>query len=158
MTWTSEQYERIKHLLPKQRGNVEIDNLTFLQALQYMAENGCRWRALPEKFGHWNTIYSRFRYWIALGVFDRIEKELQSQAIAIKGIKALAMDSTYVKVHPDGTGAEKKRATVYRQERRWYDDQNSFDCRGRNLADCSSIVAGLGCGRSRRTTVDGGSA
>jgi len=108
MTWTSEQYERIKHLLPKQRGNVKIDNLTFLQALQYMAENGCRWRALPERFGHWNTIYSRFRYWLALGVFDRIEKELQSQAISIKGIKALALDSTYVKVHPDGTGAEKK--------------------------------------------------
>jgi len=67
-----------------------------------MAENGCRRRALPEKFGNWNTIYCRFRYWIALGVFDRIETELKSQATAIKGIKALALDSTYVKVHPDG--------------------------------------------------------
>ena len=56
MEWTTELYERIRHLLPKQRGNVEIDNLTFLQALQYMVENGCRWRALPEKFGNWNTI------------------------------------------------------------------------------------------------------
>jgi hypothetical protein len=31
------------------------------------------------------------------------------QAIDIKGIKALAIDSTYVKVHPDGTGAPKKK-------------------------------------------------
>ena len=67
MEWTEEIYERIRHLLPKQRGNVEIDNLTFLQALQYIAENGCRWRALPKEFGNWNTIYCRFRYWNASG-------------------------------------------------------------------------------------------
>ena len=109
MEWTSELYERICHLCPTQRGNVEIDNLTFLQALQYMTENGCRWRALPTKFGNGNTLYCRLRYWIKHGVFDRIEKELRSQAIAIKGIKALALDSTYVKVHPDGTGAPKKK-------------------------------------------------
>ena len=110
MEWTTELYERIRHLLPTPRGNVEIDQITFLQALQYMTENGCRWRALPEKFGNWNSIYCRFRYWIDTGVFDRIEKELQSQVIDIKGIKALALDSTYVKVHPNGTGAPKKKA------------------------------------------------
>ena len=109
MTLTNEQFQRIEHLLPKQRGNVVVDHLTFLQALQYMAENGCRWRALPEKFGKWNTIYARFRYWIEIGVFDRIEKELQSQAVEIKGIKELALDSTSIKVHPDGTGAPQKR-------------------------------------------------
>jgi hypothetical protein len=43
------------------------------------------------------------------GIFDRIEKELQSQVIDINRIKALALDSTYIKVHPDGTGAPKKR-------------------------------------------------
>ena len=109
MEWTPELYDRIRHLLPVQRGNVAIDNLTFLRALQYITENGCKWRALPEQFGNWNSIYCRFRYWIAKGVFERIEKELQSQAIDLKGIKALALDSTYVKVHPDGTGAPKKR-------------------------------------------------
>ena len=74
-------------------------DLTFLQALQYMTENGCRWRALPKEFGNWFTIYRRFRYWITHGIFDLIEKELRSQAIDIKGIKALALDSTYIKVH-----------------------------------------------------------
>jgi transposase len=109
MELTQEQYDRIRAQLPIQRGNVEIDNLTFLRALQYMAENGCRWRALPKHFGKWYTIYQRFRRWIDKGVFDRIEKELQSQAIDVKGIKALALDSTYIKVHPDGTGAPKKK-------------------------------------------------
>jgi len=109
MIWTEEHVERIKYLFPKPRGTVEIDHLTFLQALQYIAENGCRWRALPKEYGKWDTIYQRFRRWIRLGIFERIEKELQTQAIDIKGIKALALDSTYIKVHPDGTGAPKKK-------------------------------------------------
>ena len=99
----------IQHFFPVQRGNVAIDYLSFFQALRYIAENGCQWRALPPKFGNWNSIYCRFRYWIDRGIFDRIEKELQSQAIATKGIKALSLDSTYIKVHPDGTGAPKKK-------------------------------------------------
>jgi len=109
MEWTAEQIDRIQHLFPKPRGTVKIDHLIFLQALQYVAANGCRWRAMPKEFGKWYTIYQRFRRWIDLGVFNRIEEELQSQAIDIKGIKALALDSTYVKVHPDGTGAPQKK-------------------------------------------------
>jgi transposase len=75
-----------------------------------MAENGCRWRALPQEFGKWFTIYRRFRRWIDLGIFDLIERELQSQAIDIKGVKELSLDSTYIKVHP-------LRARVRRKKR-----------------------------------------
>ena len=109
MEWTQEHIDSIKHLLPTQRGNVTIDYLQFFQALHYVAKNGCTWRALPEKLGNWNSIYSRFLYWSVRGVFDRIEDALKRQAIDFKGIKALALDSTYVKVHPDGTGVSKKR-------------------------------------------------
>jgi transposase len=108
MKWTEAHIDRIRHLFPKQRGNVEIDYLRFFQALHYIAKNGCTWRDLPEEFGKWISIYCRFRYWAARGIFDRIEEELASQAIDIKGIKALALDSTNVKDKPDGTGALKK--------------------------------------------------
>jgi transposase len=108
MEWTQEHIDRIRPLFPKQRGNVEIDYLRFFQALHYVAKNGCPWRALPKEFGKWISIYCRFRYWAKRGIFDRIEKEFALQAIEIKGIKALALDSTYVKVHPDGMGAQKK--------------------------------------------------
>ena len=40
MELSQEQYERIQHLLPVQRGNVKLDHLTFLRAMQYMAEKG----------------------------------------------------------------------------------------------------------------------
>ena len=38
MEWTEDHITSIRHLFPKQRGNVEIDYLSFFQALQYMTE------------------------------------------------------------------------------------------------------------------------
>jgi len=109
MKWTQEQYDRIAHLLPKQRGNVEVANLTFFRALQYITDNGCKWRALPEHFGKWYTIYQRFRRWIDKGIFDSIEEHLQTQVIDRVKLTSLALDSTYIKVHPNGQGAPKKK-------------------------------------------------
>ncbi len=60
MKINQEQYEKIKHILPKQRGNVSIDNLTLINALLYICENGCKWRGLPSEFGYWHVIYKRF--------------------------------------------------------------------------------------------------
>ena len=51
MKWTQEHIGSIRHLFPKQRGNVEIDYLRFFQALHYIDKNGCTWRDLPEKYG-----------------------------------------------------------------------------------------------------------
>ena len=43
----------------------------------------------------------------------------------IKGIKALALDSTYVKVHPDGTGASKKGLQSISKSRAGYHKTNT---------------------------------
>jgi hypothetical protein len=51
MEWTNELIESFQHLLPTQRGNVKIGYLDFFQALQYITENGCKWRTLPKKHG-----------------------------------------------------------------------------------------------------------
>ena len=61
MNITKAQYARIEKYFPVQRGNVKIDNYTFINAILYIAENGCKWRALPEKYGKWNSIYQRFK-------------------------------------------------------------------------------------------------
>ena len=57
MNITREQYTRIEKYFPVQRGNVRIDNYTFINAILYIAENGCKWRALPEKYGANGTAY-----------------------------------------------------------------------------------------------------
>ncbi len=106
-TLTPEQYEQIKDALPVQRGNVTIENLVFLNAVFYVAENGCKWRKLPSCFGKWNTIYVRMNRWAKNGVWPKVLEALQTQLNISLDVTALSLDSTSIKVHPDGTGAEK---------------------------------------------------
>ena len=108
MEITPEQYEKIKDSLPLQRGNVRLTNLQILNAILYVAEQGCKWRGLPRRFGDWHTIYVRMNRWAKNGVLDRVFERLQSEQIVRIQIEAFALDSTSVKVHPDGTGALKK--------------------------------------------------
>jgi transposase len=110
MEITEEQYERIKDSLPLQRGNVRLANLQVLNAILYVAEQGCKWRGLPKRFGRWHTIYTRMNRWAKNGVLDRVFEQLQNEQIVRIKIEALSLDSTPVKVHPDGTGALKKTA------------------------------------------------
>lgn len=110
MELSEEQYERIRDCLPRQRGNVSIDNLTLPNALLYVVENGCKWRALPGQFGRWHTVYLRLRRWSQAGVIERVFARLQAEQILAIKIEAVGLDSTSIKVHPDGTGARKKTA------------------------------------------------
>ena len=110
MKITKEQYLRIKWMLPIPRGNTRVDNLTFINALLYIVENGCKRRALPEKFGKWSTIYKRFRRWSETGVLERVFKELQKEFLAEVDLSVLSLDSTSIKASPDATGALKKTA------------------------------------------------
>jgi transposase len=110
MEITAEQFGRIEAFLPVQRGNVSLTNLQVVNAILYVAENGCKWRSLPKRFGNWHTIYTRMNRWAKAGVLDRLFEELQHQQLVRIKIEAVSLDSTIVKVHPDGTGALKKTA------------------------------------------------
>ena len=101
MEITPEQYEKIRGSLPVQRGNVRLTNLQVLNAILYVAEQGCKWRGLPRRFGNWHTIYVRMNRWAKNGVLDRVFEKLQMEQIVRIRIEAFALDS-------DGTGALKK--------------------------------------------------
>ena len=108
MEITEAQYLRIEPSLPRQRGNVSLSNLQVLNALLYVAEQGCKWRGLPKRFGNWHTIYTRMNRWSKNGVLDHVFERLQREQIVRIKIESVKLDSTTVKVHPDGTGAFKK--------------------------------------------------
>lgn len=108
MEITEQQYRRIEPVLPRQRGNVSMSNLTVLNAILYVTEQGCKWRGLPKRFGNWHTIYTRMNRWAKNGVLDAVFEKLQREQLVRIKIEAVSMDSTIVKVHPDGTGALKK--------------------------------------------------
>ena len=108
MEITKAQYARIARYLPVQRGNVRISNVQVLNAILYVAEHGCKWRGLPRRFGRWHTVYTRMNRWSKNGVLDRVFEHLQREQIVRIKLEAVSLDSTSVKVHPDGTGALKK--------------------------------------------------
>ena len=108
MEITEAQYALIAPSLPVQRGNVRLTNRDVLNAILYVAEHGCKWRGLPKRFGSWHTVYTRMNRWSKSGVLDRVFAKLQEAQIVRITIAAVAIDSTIVKVHPDGTGALKK--------------------------------------------------
>jgi transposase len=72
MKMTEEQRKKIITLFPKQRGNVKIDSGWLLDALLYILENGCGWRALPACFGPWHTVYMRVSRRAKNGTLERI--------------------------------------------------------------------------------------
>ena len=108
MQITQEQYEKIAKYFPRQRGNVSMTNLQMINAILYVTENGCKWRALPETYGNWHTIYVRMNRWSKNGVLSRVFAALQAEGLIQINVEVVCRDSTTVKVHPDGTGALKK--------------------------------------------------
>jgi transposase len=123
--------DRVKDSLPLQRGNVSLTNLQILNAILYVTEHGCKWRGLPKRFGNWHTIYVRMNRWAKNGVLDRVFEKLQLEQIVRIRIEAFSLDSTSVKVHPDGTGALKKNGPAGHRQVPWgMDHQDSFGCRG----------------------------
>ena len=108
MEITEAQYRRIETCLPRQRGNVSLSNLQVINAILYVAEHGCKWRGLPKRFGNWHTVYTRMNRWAKSGVLNTVFEKLQSEEIVRIKVEAFTLDSTSVKVHPDGTGALKK--------------------------------------------------
>ena len=109
MELTDAQYERIAPLLPKPRGSLNIPHRQALNALLYVAKEGCTWRGLPERFGNWHTVYVRVNRWAKRGVLERVFAELQGDQLQSLDLEALSLDSTIIKLHADGSGALRKR-------------------------------------------------
>jgi len=108
MQLTIHDYEHIVDSLPRQRGNVTHDNLSVLNGIIFILENGCKWRALPKEFGCWHTVYTRMNRWSKNGVLHRVFERLQRDGMMRVLVTVMSLDSTSIRVHPDGTGALKK--------------------------------------------------
>ncbi len=76
----------------------------FLSALVWIAKEGSSWRAIPEVYGYWNTIYRRFGRWCDAGVFQAIHEHFHDAA----EVTTILIDSTMVRAHSCAAGAPKK--------------------------------------------------
>lgn len=98
MEITFKQYKSIKKYLPVQRGNVKLSNLKVLNAILYVAEQGCKWRGLPKKFGYWHSIYTRANRWAKYGVLDRVFSAMQESNVIRLKLDNVSLDSSIIKV------------------------------------------------------------
>jgi len=66
-------WARLASLLPRQtRGGKWADHRTVLNGIFWVLNSGAQWRDMPERYGHWETVYGRYRRWTREGLFDTI--------------------------------------------------------------------------------------
>ena len=101
---TEDQWNRSKDLIPHSRmGSPRKDDRLMLNAMLWLARSGAGWEDLPERYGPWKTVYSRFCKWRDEGTFLRIFEVLTQDS----DMENLSLDSTVVKAHPHSAGAKK---------------------------------------------------
>ena len=108
-----DQWERIKDRLPGRPGHVGVtakDNRRFVEAVLYRYRTGIPWRDLPERFGHWKAVHTRFSRWAKSGVWDKLFQHLTGEADNDYAM----LDSTIVRAHQHSAGAPKKAARTRR--------------------------------------------
>ena len=80
------------------------DDRTFLEALHYFVVHNITWRALPEKFGHWNSVWKRFWRLSQSGTFEAFFDALA--ALSETAHLVQMFDSTVVRAHVSAAGAK----------------------------------------------------
>ena len=83
---TESEWNRIKDMLPpehpkqgKRRRPAKCDNRSAINGILWIARGGAPWRELPEVWSM-ETVYSRFRKWRDMGVFEAIFQALSIDA------------------------------------------------------------------------------
>lgn len=104
---TDIEWERIAPLLPPEitgkPGRPPKDNRLMLNAMVWVARSGAPWRDLPERYGPWKSVYSRFRKWVADGTLESIFRVLSLEA----ELEELSLDASIVQAHQHSAGAKK---------------------------------------------------
>jgi transposase len=66
----------------------EVDLRAVVNAIFYRADNGIKWRAMPIDFPPWQTVYTYYRLWVRLGVWEQINAVLVEQVRVQEGRNA----------------------------------------------------------------------
>jgi transposase len=83
---TDAHWEQLRPLLPAQKpqtGRPASDHRLVVEGMLWVARTGSSWRELPERFGPWSTVYSRYQRWWKEGIWARILQVLLVQEVPI---------------------------------------------------------------------------
>nr|WP_226103770.1 IS5 family transposase [Dickeya dianthicola]MCA7002480.1 IS5 family transposase [Dickeya dianthicola] len=102
-------------MLPPERGSSRGGRPYFahrhvMNGLFWVLCSGAPWRDLPERYGHWKTIYNRFNRWSKAGIINNIFNRLL-QILDKKELidwDVIALDGSNVRALKAAAGAKKK--------------------------------------------------
>jgi transposase len=111
---TDEQWARIAPLLPPQKprtGRPAEDHRRILNGMLWIHATGAPWRDLPERYGPWQTVATRFYRWGRTGGWDRILAALQQEGDAAGQLdwSAHYVDGTVIRAHQHAAGARRAK-------------------------------------------------
>src|SRR5215211_3127232 len=109
---TNEQWERIEPLLPKgktKRGRPAQAHRKLMNGIVWVLRTGAPWRDVPERYGKWTTIYSRFQRWRKASIWDKMFAQLQTALDVESNVywEIYVINDTNFRVHQDGAIAKK---------------------------------------------------
>jgi transposase len=107
---TDGQWERIRELLPGKAsdpGRTAEDNRRFVNAVLWVLRSGAHWHDLPERYGKWKTVHTRFARWAKSGVWEKVFAAL----IADRRNEYLMLDTTLVRAHQQAATGKGGRST-----------------------------------------------
>ncbi|MFD8668963.1 IS5 family transposase [Streptomyces microflavus] len=116
---TDREWELLAPLIPRAvRGRPRAEDRRIINGMVYKIRTGISWRDLPERYGSWQTVYTRFRRYAIDGVFTRALRQIQTRADAAGDIDWLVqIDSTIVRAHQHAAATGRKGGSTGRTNR-----------------------------------------
>ena len=103
------QWQRIEALLPGKAGDPGrsgADNRLFVNGVLWVLRSGAHWHDLPERYGKWKSVHTRFARWAKKGVWERVFKVLTAD----RKNEYLMLDTTLVRAHQQAATGKGGRA------------------------------------------------
>ncbi len=116
---TDLEWELLAPLIPRAAtGRPRVPDRQVINGMVYKIRTGVSWRDLPERYGPWQTVYTRFRRYALDGVFTRALQQIQAGADAVGDIDWLVqIDSTIVRAHQHSAATGRKGGSTGRTNR-----------------------------------------
>ncbi|MGW4271056.1 IS5 family transposase [Streptomyces seoulensis] len=116
---TDQEWTLLAPLIPRAAtGRPRVSDRQVVNGMVYKIRTGISWRDLPERYGPWKTVYTRFRRYALTGVFTQALRQIQSRADAVGNIDWLVqIDSTIVRAHQHAAATGRKGGPTGRTNR-----------------------------------------
>ncbi|MFD4043811.1 IS5 family transposase [Streptomyces sp. NPDC058605] len=111
---TNQEWELLAPLIPRAAtGSPRVSDRQIINGMVYKIRTGISWRDLPERYGPWQTLYTRFRRYALAGMFTRALQQIQARADAAGDIDWLVqIDSTIVRAHQHAAATGRTNRTI----------------------------------------------